>query len=224
MDILQETKDLSKKTFINHVFSSADEDKAEIFNIIQYAIMALIPVIVLNKTIQKFIPEADSEKSSLEILIEILIQVIVIFCGMVVIHRVITWFPTYSGFKYENMALTNIILGFLIIILSIQSKIGIKTNILFDRVSELWNGGDNEDKKKTIKNNLRVSSPMTMHVPSQSDFLDNPMVQDSMFPPAPSAVNISKPQQTYDVSNEYMLPTGPVAANAMLGGSFGSAF
>jgi hypothetical protein len=59
----QEAGDVSsKKTFIRHVFSSSEEDKAEIFNVLQYGIYALIPVVVLNKLIQRFIPEADPEK------------------------------------------------------------------------------------------------------------------------------------------------------------------
>lgn len=239
MDILQETRDVSKKTFLSHVFSSAEEDKAELLNIVQYAVMGIIPVVILNKTIQKFIPEADPDKSSLEIVIEILIQLIVIFCGIIVIHRVITYVPTYSGFKYENMVLTNVILAFLIIVLSIQSKIGIKVNIIVDRISELWNGKEDEDTKKSVKNGVRVSSPMssilTSHSPSQADYLDNHAVQNSIFPPAPSVVN--KPTKSsisegYDymmrsdsgASNEYMMPAGPIAANTLLGGSFGSSF
>jgi hypothetical protein len=235
MDILQEAKDLSKKSFINHVFSSTDEDKAELLNIVQYAVLGFVPVVILNKTIQRFIPEADPDKSSLEIIIEILIQMIVIFCGIIVIHRVITFFPTYSGFKYENMVLTNVILAFLIIVLSIQSKMGIKANIIVDRISELWNGGErDDDKKKSVKNGVRVSTPMGGHAPSQADFLDNVMMQGGVFPPAPTAVN--KPARAsiaegYDYmmrndggASDYALPTGPMAANSVLGGSFGSAF
>ena len=234
MDILQEARDLSKKSFINHVFSSADDDKAEILNVIQYSILGFIPIVILNKTIQRFVPEADPEKSSLEIIIEILIQMIVIFCGIIIIHRMITFFPTYSGFKYENLILTNVILGFLIIVLSIQSKMGIKANIIVDRISELWNGGEHEDKKKSVKNGVRVSTPMGGHAPSQADFLDNTMMQGGVFPPAPTAVN--KPARSsiaegYDYmmrsgGNEdaYVMPTGPVAANGVLGSSFGASF
>ena len=31
-------------------------------NIVQFAVIALIPVIILNKTMQKYVPEADDEK------------------------------------------------------------------------------------------------------------------------------------------------------------------
>jgi hypothetical protein len=55
------------------------------------------------------------------------------FCGIIIIHRTITYFPTYySDFKYEAMSLRNVILSFLVIILSIQIKLGIKTNIMYD--------------------------------------------------------------------------------------------
>ena len=106
MELNQEKRDTS---FINHIFSNTDEDKAEMLNVIQYGLMAIIPVIVLNKLIHRFIPEADPDKSSLELLVEMAIQVVLIFVGLILIHRIITFFPTYSGFKYENLTLTNII-------------------------------------------------------------------------------------------------------------------
>jgi hypothetical protein len=68
-----------KKTFFNTVFSAAEEDKSEIMNVVQYALMAIIPIVALNKLIQRFIPEADIEKSSLEILAEIFFQIVIIF-------------------------------------------------------------------------------------------------------------------------------------------------
>lgn len=214
----------AKPTFLSHVFSTNEEDKAEILNTVQYALYGIIPVVVLNKLIQRFIPEADPEKSSLELLAEIIIQLVIIFCGLVLIHRTITYFPTYSGFKYEHLAITNIILGFLVIIFSIQSKVGIKVNILFDRISELWNGTSEETQTKA-KNKLRVRQGSS-HSPSQADFLDNSGVQSGIFPPAPTAV-MSK-SENYDnmkKSNDaqYYNP-GPMAANSLLGGSFGSSF
>jgi len=226
MDLLQETSDSSKKTFLNHVFSGTEEGKAEILNVVQYASMGVIPIVILNKLIQRFIPEADTEKSSLELLAEIFIQLIVMFCGIIVIHRVITYFPTYSGFKYENLTLTNVILAFLIIVLSIQTKLGIKVNILVDRINELWNGPSQDDGKKR---NVRVSSPMSGHVPSQADYLDNSQMQSDIFPPAPVATT-KQNKGTYDsmmrsnVTESFGSYMGPMAANSVLGGSFGASF
>lgn len=228
MEILHETKEHSKKTFLSHVFSTTEEGKAEVLNVVQYSLFGVIPVVILNKLIHRFIPEADPDKSTLELLAEIFIQLIVMFCGIIVIHRVITYFPTYSGFKYENLMLTNVILAFLIIVLSIQTKLGIKVNILVDRVSELWNGTSATDKKANVKKGLRVNNAVSQHSASQADYLDNSHVQSNVFPPAPVATSRpSNPMEGYDnmmgrggAAPEFGM--GPAAANSLLGSSFGA--
>ena len=81
MDFLQEGNgDGPKKSFFNHVFSTTEEGKAEMLNVAQYAVLGVIPVVILNKLIQQFVPEADHDKSSIELTIEILIQLIIMFC------------------------------------------------------------------------------------------------------------------------------------------------
>jgi len=224
--------DVSRKTFFSHVFSTTAEGKAEIFNVMQYAGLGVIPIIVLNKLIQRFIPEADTEKSSLEILVEIFLQLIIMFCGIIVIHRIITYIPTYSGFTYDNLVLTNVILAFLIIVLSIQTKLGIKVNILVDRINELWNGPSGDDVKANVKKNVRVSQNTSAHMPSQADYLDNSQVQMGVFPPAPVANVRPKVSEGYDnmmrgsgqQQMDYPSMMGPMPANGLLGGAFGSAF
>lgn len=229
MEILQESiTSNSNRSFLSHVFSTTEESKAEILNIVQYSFMGIIPIVILNKLIQRFIPEADPDKSSLELLAEIFIQITVMFCGIVIIHRMITYFPTYSGFKYENLALTNIILAFLIIVLSLQTKLGIKVGILYDNVLELWEGSTNNNKKDIIKKNVRISNQNSKHIPSQADYLDNPSVQTNIFPPGPVSGNSNNQE-----SHNYMMPTSnvsvaqsndifqPMAANSVLG-NFGS--
>jgi hypothetical protein len=231
MEILHETTDVHKKTFFNHVFSQTEEGKAEILNVVQYSLLGVIPVLILNKLIQRFIPEADPDKSTLELLAEIFIQLIVMFCGIIVIHRIITYIPTYSGFKYENLTLTNVILAFLIIVLSIQTKLGIKVNILFDRANDLWNG-TSSDSKENVKRGVRVNKPVSRHTPSQADYLDNSQVQSNTFPPAPVATTRqSNGMDSYDMMMGRPSPSadigsmlGPMAANSLLGGSFGSSF
>ena len=71
MDILQEAKDINRKSFLSHVFSTTEEGKAEILNVVQYASLGVIPIVILNKLIQRFVPEADTDKSTLELLVEI---------------------------------------------------------------------------------------------------------------------------------------------------------
>ena len=68
--------------FVKHVFKFDDSTKKELLNIIQYAVLSVIPVVILNKSVQKLIPEADEEKGSIEILAEVLTQLIIMFLGM----------------------------------------------------------------------------------------------------------------------------------------------
>jgi len=222
--------DSVKPSFLSHVFSSTDEGKAEFFNVIQYSSLAIIPIVVLNKLIQRFIPEADLDKSSLELLVEIFIQLVVMFCGIIVIHRAITYFPTYSSYKYENLTLTNVILAFLVLVLSIQTKMGIKVNIIYDRLLDLWNGTDDGEKKTKVKKSVRINEGMTSHMPSQADYLDSS--PSGAFPPLPTSTSTGSPNGTYDTMMRGSpssnggggFDSGPMAANSVLGGGFGSMF
>ena len=58
-NIISEARSINQNTFLNHIFDTSEEAKAEILNVVQYAITGILPVVALNKTIQKFIPEAD---------------------------------------------------------------------------------------------------------------------------------------------------------------------
>ena len=222
MEILQETTDITKRSFITHVFSMTEENNADVMNVIQYAIMGLVPVVLLNKSIQRFIPDADPDNSTLELLVEISAQMVIMFCGIILIHRMITYVPTYSGFKYDSLNLTTVILAFLVIVLSIQTKLGLKVNILVERALELWNGPSAPQEKEAMSNhnaNVRVKKPVSSHAPSQADYLDNSAMQPRVFPPAPTATT----QHNAVESPDYMF-SEPSAANLALGGSFGSAF
>jgi hypothetical protein len=206
-----------KKTFINHVFSTTEEGKSEILNVLQYAGLAVIPIIGLNKLVQKFIPDADLDKSNLEIVFEIVLQVIILFIGIILIHRIITFIPTYSGFPYPQLMLTNATLTFLVIVLSIQTKLGIKANILVDRLLDLWNGVPSYDSTYENPQAKKVggTAPGSQHRGSQADYLDNPKTQNDIFPPAPVANSKGIVQK---IEEHDPVPAGSVFGN------FGSSF
>jgi hypothetical protein len=197
------SSDLFRKSFVNHVFSTTEEGKAEVLNVLQYVALAVIPVILLNKIVHRFIPDANTDRSSLELVFEIAIQLTVLFGGMIFIHRFVTYFPTYSGFVYDHLSLTSVILAFLILVLSIQTKLGIKVNILYDRVIHLWNGTSEEDAPQRRR---KVS--FVPHVPSQADDYDrNPTVPSTAAPPTQSVAPVGT-----------LLGSGPIAANTFSGG------
>ena len=220
----------NNKTFVKHLFNMSPEGKAEFTNVIQYSVLGLLPVLLLNKLISNYIPEANDEKSSLELLVEIMLQIVIMFCGIILIHRGITYLPTYSGYLYESLNLTSVVLAFLVIILSLQTKIGIKINILWDRLMDIWNGSsDMDEKKKKKQDGMKNNKLLPQHRPSQADtFVDGPGA--GMFPPQP--VVTSKETTNYDHmlggttgnNTEPMSNDGPMAANSLVGGAFGSAF
>jgi len=228
------------KSFFKHVFNFDDDSKSEILNILQYSIIAIIPVVILNKTMQKYVPESDDKKSSLEVTAEVIIQVIVMFIGLLIIHRIITFIPTYSGAKYPEFHIVYIILAILMITMSLQTKLGEKVSILVDRVMELWNG--KTEKNKPGKNgNVKVSQPISGQIaisqpmggytdgtaisslPNYNTTQSGPTQQmpnyDAMYrQDTTPLVGASTPGMS-----EGMIPMEPVAANSALGGgAFGS--
>lgn len=216
MEELKEIDVEEKKTFLKHVFSSKEEDNAEFLNAFQYGLMGVIPIIALNKLIQNYIPDVEVDKGSLEILLEIMIQVAVMFGGIIIIHRMITYFPTYTGFKYDTFSATTIILAFLIIMLSVQTKLGLKANILYERTLELWNGEPQMAENMEEKKQIRVAKKQRM-----------PELEEEMTmqgPPAPIATTPQRSQQQQPEIPDYGMNAGPMAANSLVGGGFGSMF
>ena len=236
MDSLEDlTKSTNgKPSFFKHVFNFDETSKSEMSNIIQYAVLALIPVVIMNKLIQRYVPEADDTKGSPEILAEIIGQVIVMFLGILIIHRIITFIPTHSGEKYSDFSVTNIILAFLVIVLSLQTKLGEKVSIIVDRVVELWEGPQDTKKKKKGQGNVKVSQPISQQQPQSA------MNQSlsSMGQSSSGTTSISSlPQQSspdfnsmYQQDNTPLVGAAtpgmesfePMAANA--GGAFASSF
>ena len=238
MDTLDEiTKSVKPSGFMNHVFNFNDESKDEMMNIVQYAVLAILPVIILNKATQRLIPEADDEKGTPEIAIEVILQTVSMFLGILIIHRIITYIPTHSGVKYSPLSVTSNILAVLVIILSLQTKLGEKVSILVDRAVDAWDG-DEKSKLKKRPSNVKVSQPILQNQQISQSLGSGGSTPISQLPIAPQ---ITKPQQqeyvnTYHQSNTYgtqpqasymnnqmMEQSEPMAAN-FGGSSFGSTF
>jgi hypothetical protein len=217
-----ESSDETKKNFFTHVFRMDDESKSEFLNVIQYALIAIIPVVVLNKSMQKFVPEVDDQKSSLEILAEIVIQVISMFVSLVLIHRMITYVPTYSGVKYPDYSVLFIILAVLMITMSLQTKLGEKVGVIVERISDLWNGTTNstKGKNKNGKNgNVKVSQPISGN--SNQSSMNQPIYSDgtsigNLPMNTVSSQNIGT-QQLPDYNNMYRQDTTPLVGAATPG-------
>ena len=233
------------KSFFKHVFNFDDDSKSDILNIIQYALLAIIPVVLLNKSMGKYVPESDDKKGSLEISAEIVIQIIVTFIGLLIIHRIITFIPPYSGTKYPEFHIVYIILAILMITMSLQTKLGEKVSVLVDRIRELWDGTSSDKKKKNGKNGtVKVSQPISgqqMMLPPASTYTDGTAI--SSLPTNEvtyGSQNTVQAQQLPNYDSMYRQDNTPLvgaatpgmsegfgepmAANSMIGGGFGSAW
>lgn len=232
--------------FLKYVFDLNDENKASVMNMLQYAVLAFIPVILVLKVTKTYVPEANEEKGSLELLAESLFQVVFILLSFWFINRVITYVPTYSKKPYKEFNETTFIIGFVFILLTLQTKLGEKISILSDRVIELWTGDATIKQEKQTK--VKVSQPLAGHQPSQADHLGfTQMGQPTpMIPPTPVMTNNKSQTNQYSIPARQPIPdfnemhSGPVtplpgaahptfqepmAANEAFGsGSFGSAW
>jgi hypothetical protein len=178
------TPEVKTKSFISHVFNFDNSTKEELINIIQYTVIAIIPVILLNKGVGKLIPEVDETKSTFIMTSEVLGQSLLMFFGMFLIHRLITYFPTYSGKDYASFSVTNIIILFMIITLSFQTRIGEKTNILIDRAFDLVEGRttvvSKEVEKQKPANPQHVRQPMQTQHQHTTHINDLPQMQHNV--------------------------------------------
>lgn len=249
-----DTSDEPNKTFFKHVFNFDDDSKCELLNIIQYALVGIIPIIILIKLISKYVPNADDKKSSLEITAETIIQVIVIFLGILLIHRIVTYIPTYSKSPYPDFKVVYCILPLLFITISLQTKLGDKINILVERLSELWNGKQEKPKNgKSNNGNVKVSQPISGQITGQ--MMNNAAMNQSLYTDGTaisslptnevqygSESNMSQSQQSPNFNAMYrqdtnplvgastpggtenMMSMEPMAANSVLGGGFGSSW
>ena len=232
------------KSFFKHVLNFDDDSKSDILNIIQYALIAIIPVVVLNKSMGKYVPESDDKKGSLEISAEIVIQIIVTFIGLLIIHRIITYIPPYSGSQYPEFHIVYIILAILMITMSLQTKIGEKVSILVERIVDLWDG--TSEKKTTNGKNVsvKVSQPISgqhMMQPPATSYTDGTAI--SALPTNDVSYgnqNTVQAQQLPNYDAMYRQDATPlvgaanpgmsegfgepIAANGAIGGSFGSAW
>ena len=91
-----DSSDESKKNFIKYIFNFNDNTKAELLNIIQYGMLSLIPLISLNKLIAKYIPDADDNKGTIEIIAEINIQVLDMLLGFIFVDRIKNFFQIFK--------------------------------------------------------------------------------------------------------------------------------
>jgi hypothetical protein len=87
------------------------------------------------------------------------------------VNKIIRYIPTRSKTPYHTFNETNFILPFLIILFTIDTKLGNKINILIDRLFDLYNGKTNlNNNKKNAQNqqDVKTTQPISRGALSQN--------------------------------------------------------
>ncbi len=179
--INEATKDIETESmgFIEYITEFNEDTKCELMNMIQYAILAIVPILLLLKAIKNYVPEEDDSKGSLEILAESIGQVVVIVVSIWFTNRLIRYVPTYSGCEYLSFNPVNFLIPFILILTTMQTKLGAKLNILLDRTSN-YLMGEEENVAPKKKARIKVSQPLAgQHKPSQADYMDTSQILPS---------------------------------------------
>jgi len=235
------SKILSKSPsgFIKHMTNFDEDTKCQLLNMFQYSILSIIPVILILKAVRNFVPIEDDSKGTIEITAECIAQIALIIVTIWFSNRAIMYIPTYSGCEYTKFDAISFLLPFILILVTMQTKLGAKINILIDRAMDLWNGKKEYAVQPKTQVKVNVTQPISgQHQPSQADYLDQSQLLPSM--PGMTGLPQQAPPQQKDPDFNQMYNTqstpmpgaanpnigyegfndGPMAANASLGGSF----
>ena len=213
----------SASGFLNHMFTFNDDNKANILNMIQYIIIGIIPIVILLKMIKYYIPEEDFTKSSPELILECGIQLFSIFFSI--------WF-------IDRFNEINFILPIILVLITMQTKLGSKINILAERLSDIWNGKqeltENMANKENKVNTIQPIVRKERHQSSRADILNNNNMQagtvtnnvsnisslPNMMHNQENMQNMTQQQNLALMQEEFE----PMAANMAGGSTFGSSW
>ena len=151
---------ISNNNFIKHVTRFDAETKSELSNLLQYLIIIIIPIYILNRFINGVIPIFDDKKGNIELLGEVIMQVISLLLGIYIIHRIVLYIPTFSGNNLGDVNFMNVVL--IIVFSGLNSENGKKINHVYNRLSAVWNGNKPKEDKKDPNDNsvVKVSQPI----------------------------------------------------------------
>ncbi len=238
MEFIEDSSTITKETlgFMEHVTKYDKHTKNYLVNTIQYTLLSILPVVLLNKFVQYIIPKADETKGNMEILVEIISQLGIIYIGLFLIHRIVTYIPiVYNNASFDDLELISFTLPFLVIILSFQTKLGEKVDILYRRLVHYWTGveppryqdQENDDYHEPQETKVHVRQPIIkskereIELPNYEERNDRPQQHQ---PPSNEMNTIQAHEHSQQISSQPQTQPNfdsmiePLAANEMTGG------
>ena len=213
-------------SFINHMFTFKKAEKAEIYNLIQYPFLAILPLIVLIRINQNFWAKVEAKKGNVELLAEIIGEMVINSLIVFFVFRILEYIPTFSGEPLKSINILTVITALIIGLpwYDKDSNIGNKVKIVYNRINDslpsfLASKLEPKPKKKNKQANSILPPPT--HQQSRADSLGGHPPQFVEKPSSPS----SFPSPNLGPSNtqQQQQPMATIsAANEVLGGFGGS--
>ena len=217
--------ELGPKSFFTHMTSFDKNQKAEYMNMVQYGFLALIPILLINKGIGELFSPNTEDKTTIELSLEVSVQLFILISSIYLVHRLVTYIPTYSEIPYSGIDFIGTVLGFILIIFSFQTHVNEKAQLIFQNVYSMVTGHVSEERKEKAPTQAPSQAPiLTPNAPTQAtappEFLNQQAVQT--MPPTTTqsvsqaamntqVVNNQIPQFNYDQFHDSGAP--PMAAN-----------
>ena len=211
MDRLEKSGSNDNDGFIKTVFPFDESQKGTLLNILQYSVLAIIPIVILLKLIKEYVPEADDDKGSLVLSVEVVGQIFVMFIALYFIHQIIAYVPTYSGKGYGDVNIINIVAPILFIAITMQTKLGEKIHMLIDRVMDIYDGqvSNKTQPKQQNQGQVRVTQPISGQGMPPSVTNPPPQLQSQMTNMKAQSPEFTIPQ-TPNFDNMYAGPDTPL--------------
>lgn len=206
---------LAKESLMSYMFSFSITEKNEIMNLLQYILLAIIPVVILLKLMKTYMPPENNQKASVEILIEVVLQFSLIFMVFWFVHKLILFIPTYSGSPYPKINIIQMVIPVIFLLVSMKTSLSEKLSILLDRTMVVLgltkeNMEDEEDEKKKKKPGSILNPPTNFLPNPQNTSVETNQTQTPQFQQMYNA------PQTMSMSQFGM--NEPMASNDMIGG------
>jgi len=173
-----------KRNFLTHVFDFEEDSKAEMLNLAQYAVLAAVFVTVLNKLFETYMPEPEKDKPTVGLALETALQLVLLFLGLIFIHRIIEYIPTFSGAKYGSYNIIPSVLPMLVVLLSLNSGVGRKVSMIVDKLSGINapppKQPQQQYQQQPTQQQPLVHQPALSLLPQGSNTLANPLGQSTI--------------------------------------------
>jgi hypothetical protein len=212
---------LNEESFVSYMFHLSQKDKVELMNVGQYVVLAIIPLAILVHLMRNYLPHFDDSKGNVEIVIEVVLQVVLLFGVFWFIHRLIHYFPTYSGSSYGSINLFHIVVPLMFVLFSLDTMLSQKVNLLLNRIlvyvglqKEMMTNISDENEEIVTPPGIQLPcpGPMDSAHPQNTRQETNGVNYNQMYEKTTNKmVGAAQPPQ-----NVY-LDQGPMAANEALG-------